>query len=116
MSFGSIIDARRGSFMTLAFTWSRCRRDLKTIHENHTTSLGLSFTLCGNDVTLPGFVGEPRVEREAEPGEEFDRALQVAHGSAALLSSRSRVAVIEGDLGKLCTGRRAEGDEWLSHE
>jgi hypothetical protein len=47
--------ATRGSFMTLAFTWSRCFRDLYTIHENHTTSLALSFTLCGNEVYFPGF-------------------------------------------------------------
>ena len=41
--------------MTLAFTWSRCARDLYTIHENSTVSPGFSFTLCGNEVTLPGF-------------------------------------------------------------
>jgi len=39
----------------LAFTRSRSRRDLKVIHENQTTSPGFSFTLCGNDVHLPGF-------------------------------------------------------------
>jgi hypothetical protein len=39
--------------MTLPLTWSRCRRDLQTIHENTTVSPALSFTACGTDVSLP---------------------------------------------------------------
>ena len=51
--FMCIIFAMRGSLITFSFTASRCLRDLYTIHENQTVSLGLSLTLRGNDVTLP---------------------------------------------------------------
>ena len=39
----------------LGITLSRCWRDLKTIHENTTTSPFFSFTERGNDVHLPFF-------------------------------------------------------------
>src|SRR5207245_5208414 len=55
IAFGSIIFARRLSFMTLALTRSRCARDLYTTYANTTVSPDLSLTLCGNDVRLPGF-------------------------------------------------------------
>src|SRR6185369_15866882 len=51
--FGSIMPARRGSFITFALMSSRWARDLKTIQENTTTSFGLSLTLRGNDVIFP---------------------------------------------------------------
>src|SRR5262249_707258 len=53
IAFGFIILARRGSFITFARTRSRCPRDLYTIQEKITVSLGLSLTLRGNDVHLP---------------------------------------------------------------
>ena len=53
IAFGSIILARRLSFMTLALTRSRWSRDLYTIHENTTVSPRLSLTLRGKDVHLP---------------------------------------------------------------
>src|SRR5262245_49586047 len=55
IDLGSIVLARRGSFMTFSLTRSRCARDSYTIHANTTVSFRLSLTLCGNDVTLPGF-------------------------------------------------------------
>src|SRR3989344_3737939 len=44
-----------GSFMTFAFTWSLCFRDLKTIKENTTVSLGFIFVIRGkvNAVPIP---------------------------------------------------------------
>jgi hypothetical protein len=55
--------AMRGSFITAALTLSRCARDLKTTHENQTTSSFLSFTLCGKEVHLPGFTSSPAHSR-----------------------------------------------------
>src|SRR6059036_653079 len=43
-----IIFVRRGSFITLALTRSRCARDLNTIHEKNTVSPGLVLTARGN--------------------------------------------------------------------
>src|SRR5919106_3088472 len=54
VDLGSIL-AIRGSFMTCSLTRSRCSRESYTIHANTTVSSGSSFTLCGNDVTSPGF-------------------------------------------------------------
>src|SRR5437667_10599733 len=59
MVLGSIMSFMRGSSITLALTLSRCSRESYRIHENATTSSSLSCTLCGNDVTLPGFTSSP---------------------------------------------------------
>src|SRR6266508_2326379 len=59
MLLGSIMSFMRGSSITLALTLSRCSRELYRIHENATTSSSVSCTLCGKDVSLPGFTSSP---------------------------------------------------------
>src|SRR5262249_45579186 len=57
--FGAIMFATRGSFIAFLLTRSRCARFLYIAHDSHTTSPFLSFTACGNDVTLPGLTSSP---------------------------------------------------------
>src|SRR5687767_4236576 len=65
MVFWSIISSMRGSFITLALTRSRWARDLNTIQENMTVSLGLRWTLRGNEVTFPIFTSSATDSRNS---------------------------------------------------
>src|SRR3954469_2679664 len=50
----AFIFAKRGSFITLELTRSRCTRDLYKMYANTTVSPAFSLTLCRTDVCLPG--------------------------------------------------------------
>src|SRR5687767_12073149 len=59
IDFGSIMSARRGSFITFLLMRSRSARDLYTIHENTTVSPALALAAFVNGTPIFTFRSSP---------------------------------------------------------
>ena len=97
IAFMSIILARRGSFITFAFTASRWARDLKTIQEKTTVSQRFGLTNCGKRFYFLRFKiishALPKLERAVVPPRLARFLSHAAIGVQILLWNRDYKAV-----------------------